>query len=159
MITGGLIHQHDIIGLRKPHEIVTAGVCQQHQQSFTVILIHRHMVGIADITAHRKPMKMTTEDIFQSCPDQLFGIIDIFRSHKTHHSIDQKWLIVACQTVTAAFHCLLICVIVSRRRELRSLTSFKIHHIRSLGGTVFQEHLPGFRKHFQSDAKCIAGFF
>ena len=153
VIAGGLIHQHNIIRLRQSHHIVNARRSQKCQDRLRVVLIGRHVVRITYVAAHRQSVQMPAEYVLKRRPCELLGVVDILRPHETYHRVHQKRMIVPCQTVTSAFHRLLIAAERRRGRQFRTLPGLKIHDVGSLCRSLLPKQHLRLRQHPGVDAK------
>lgn len=87
---GALVGQHDVITPRDSHDVVTSGYAEQGEEVVHVVLVGLGMVGVANVTPHGKSEQLSAKMILKTCPDDLFGIIKIFRADKAYDRIDQQ---------------------------------------------------------------------
>src|SRR5690606_31866572 len=94
------------------------------------------MVGVANIAAHWHTEQLATKMVFQSGPDNLLAVIQIFRSDKADYGIDQQGIKLTRHGVGTRFQSLLIHAMMTIARQGTTLSGFKIHDILAHGAAL-----------------------
>ncbi len=89
MERGALVIEHDIIRSGHTDQEGEPGGAQQGQQGVHIILIRFRVVGIADVAADRQAHQLAAEMILQPGANNLLAVVEILRTDKADHGIDQ----------------------------------------------------------------------
>ena len=128
-----LIIQHDIVGPGHPHDEIDTRHAEQGQERIHVVLIGFCMVGVTDIAAHGHAEQFAAEMVFKPGAGDLFAIVQVFRTDKSHHRIGQERCIAPGHGIRARLAGLLVYAMMRIRRECASLAGLEVHCILSYG--------------------------
>ena len=160
MERGALVIEHDIVRPGHADQEGEPGGAQQGQQGVHIILIRFRVVGIADVAADRQAHQLAAEVIFQPSANNLLAVVEILRTDKADHRIDQQRFKVAGDGVGPRLAGLLVDAVVGVGRQAAPLAGLKIHHIVAEGtAPEAQGRLAGLLQHGKIDAEAAVGRF
>ena len=89
------------------------------------------MVGVTDIAAHGHAKQFAAEMVLKPGAGDLFAIVQILRTDKSHHRIGQERCIAPGHGIRARLAGLLVYAMMCIRRECAPLAGFEVHRILS----------------------------
>ena len=153
-----LVIQHDIVGSGHAHDEADAGGGEQRQQIVHVVLIGFGVVGVTNVDAQRQAEQLAAEMILEPGANDLLAVVEIFRTDKADHAVDQQRIERTRHRVGARFAGLLIDAMMGARRQCRALPGFEIHYIVADGAAPQrQARLMGFLEQREVYAKTPVG--
>jgi len=85
--------------------------------------------------------------VLEAGPDDLLGVIQVFRTNEADHGVDQEGVVTLGQAIAAGFHGHLVPAKVGIRRQFGSLAGFKVIDVRPGRRPLGQQECPGFVNH------------
>lgn len=89
MERGALIIEHDIVRSGHADQEGKPDGAQQSQRDAHIILIRFRVIGITDVAADRQIHRLAVEVILQFGANNLLAVVEMLRTGKTDHGIDQ----------------------------------------------------------------------
>src|SRR5205085_8221527 len=86
------------------------------------------MVGVTHVATHRQAEKLAHEMIFETRPNNLPFVVQIFWPNESNHTIYQERIKCPRHPVSPGFKRQLIDAMVSFRRKRAALAGFEVHH-------------------------------
>ena len=155
MVSGALIVEHDVVAVRDAHEVVAAGRGEQDGQVLDVVLIGFHVVGVARVAPHGDARELAHEVVLQPGTDDLAAVVEVLRTDKADHRIDDEGRKPLGESVAAGLHRHLVRPEVSVGRQLRTLPRLEVHEVGPHTHPLVRRQVPGLGDHGPRDAEGL----